>query len=101
RRSQRGGAGGGERMQRELDQLELKEAENRYEMQSQAAPQQNPEQREQLQVLNRLKELAQRQQDLNERVKELQTALQEAKTDEEREEVRRRLKRLRDRKSVV
>src|SRR6266700_1096896 len=50
--------------------------------QQQASPQQNAEQREQLQVLNRLKELAQRQQDLNERLKELQTALQEAKTED-------------------
>ena len=94
-RGQQGGQGG-EGAQRQLDQLELKEAENRYETQRQAAPQQNAEQREQLQVLNRLKELAQRQQDINERVKELQTALQEANTEEEREEIRRRLKRLRE-----
>jgi len=94
-RNQSGGQGGGN-MQRQLDMLDLKQAENRYETQSQASPQQNAQQREQLQVLNRLKELAQRQQDLNGRIKELQTALQEAKTDEEREEIRRRLKRLRE-----
>src|SRR5439155_1488189 len=86
----------GERAMRQLDQLDLKQSENRYETQRQASPQQNIQQREQLQVLNRLKELAQRQQDLNERVKELQTALQEAKTEAEREEFRRRLKRLRE-----
>src|SRR5439155_12931 len=74
----------------------LKQSDNRYETQRQASAQQNGEQREQLQVLNRLKELAQRQQDLNERLKELQTALQEAKTEGEREEIRRRLKRLRE-----
>jgi hypothetical protein len=95
-RNQQGGGGGGQRAQRQLDQLELKEAENRYETQRQASPQQNTEQREQMQVFNRLKELAQRQQDLNERLKELQTALQEAKTEPEREEIRRRLKRLRE-----
>src|SRR5690242_7665540 len=94
-RNQSGGQGGGN-MQRQLDMLDLKAAENRYETQSQASPQQNAQQREQLQVLNRLKELAQRQQDLNERIKELQTALQEARTDEEREDIRRRLKRLRE-----
>jgi hypothetical protein len=88
--------GGGQQNQRQLDQLELKQAEDRYETQSQATPQQTAEQREQLQVLNRLKELAQRQQDLNERIKELQTALQEAQTESEREEIRRRLKRLRE-----
>lgn len=94
---QRGGGGGGQRAQRQLDQLELRQSENRYETQRQAlSQQQSPEQREELQVLNRLKELARRQQDLNERLKELQTALQEARTEEEREEVRKRLKRLRE-----
>lgn len=91
-----GGGGGGQRNQQQLDQLELKQSEDRYETQRQASPQQNAEQREQLQVLNRLKELAQRQEDLNERLKELQTALQEAKSEEEREELRRQLKRLRE-----
>jgi hypothetical protein len=97
-RNRSGQQGGqqGERAQRQIDELDLKQTENRYEMQRQASPQQNAEQREQLQVMNRLKELAQRQQDLNARLKELQTALQEAKTDEEREEIRRRLKRLRE-----
>jgi hypothetical protein len=89
-------SGASQRAQRELDQLELKQAEDRYETARQAQKQQSPEQREQLQVLNRLKELAQRQQDLNERLKELQTALQEAKTEEEKEALRRQLKRLRE-----
>jgi len=91
-----GGGGGGQRNQQQLDQLELKQDKDRYETQRQASPQQSAEQREQLAVLNRLKELAQRQQDLNERIKELQTALQEARTEQEREEIRRRLKRLRE-----
>lgn len=95
-RNRRGGAGEGGENQRQLDQLEMKQAENRYETQRQASAQQNPEQREQLQVLNRLKELAQRQQDLNERIKELQNVLQAAQTEAEREEARRQLKRLRD-----
>src|SRR5216117_1657366 len=95
-RNQQGGGQQGERAERQLDELELKQSDNRYETQRQASPQQNAEQREQLQVLNRLKELAQRQQDLNERLKELQNALQEAKSESEREEIRRRLKRLRE-----
>ncbi|MEW6160924.1 MAG: hypothetical protein AB1813_26135, partial [Verrucomicrobiota bacterium] len=95
-RSQRGGGRGGSANQRQLDQLELKQEEDRYETQSQANPQMSAEQREQLQVLNRLKELARRQQDLNERLKELQTALQEARTEAEREELRKQLKRLRE-----
>src|SRR5436190_15837615 len=61
---------GQQRNQRQIDELELKQSENKYENQRQAAPQQTPEQREQLQVLSRLKELAQRQQDLNDRLKE-------------------------------
>jgi len=35
-------------------------------------------------VLNRLQELSRRQQDVNERLKELQTALQAARTEQER-----------------
>ena len=95
-RNSKGKGAGQQQNQRQLDELELKVSENRYETQKQATPQQSAEQKEQLQLLNRLKELAQRQQDLNERLKEMQTALQEAKTDQEREEVRRQLKRLRE-----
>lgn len=93
---QSGQSGRGQRAQRQLDQLDLKQAQNRYETERQAASPQNPQQREQLQAFNRLKELAQRQQDVNERLKELQAALQEAKTAEEREELRQRLKRLQE-----
>ena len=82
--------------QGQLDQLEMKEEQNRYETKREAQPAQNEQQREQLAVLNRLKELAQRQGDINQRVKELQTALQAAKTEQEREELQRQLKRLRE-----
>jgi hypothetical protein len=95
RNSKKGGGGGGQQAnQRQIDQLDLKQSENRYETQRQAKSPQNQERREQLAVMNRLQELARRQQDLNERLKELQTALQEAQTEKEREEVKRRLKRL-------
>ena len=71
-----------QRSQEEVDQLDLKQTENRYETEREAsAAQQTPEQKESVQVANRLKELAQRQQDLNGKLKELQTALQEARTD--------------------
>jgi hypothetical protein len=95
-RNRRGNSGEQQGQQRQLEQLDLKMSEDRYESKRQAKPMQNPEQREQLQVLNRLQELARRQQDLNERLKELQNALQAAKTEAEREEIRRRLKRLRE-----
>ncbi|HUR44318.1 MAG TPA: hypothetical protein VMZ27_00485 [Candidatus Saccharimonadales bacterium] len=86
-----------QRNQAQLSQLDLKKEDNRYETQKQASsPQQTEQQKEQLGILNKLKELAQRQQDLNDRMKELQNALQEAKTDAEKEEIRRRLKRLRE-----
>ncbi|MEO6741903.1 MAG: hypothetical protein ABIP20_16790 [Chthoniobacteraceae bacterium] len=85
----------GDRQRAQLDELEMKDEKKRYEKQSEAQ-QQSEQQKEQLVVLNRLKELAQRQQDINERVKELQNAMEEAKTEKEREEARRQLKRLRE-----
>ncbi len=94
-RNQRGGGGQGQQAsQRQIDQLDLTQAQNRYETQRQAQAPQSPERKEQLQVMNRLQELARRQQDLNDRLKELQTSLQEAKTEQEREDLKRRLKRL-------
>jgi uncharacterized protein YukE len=95
---QKGGGGGeqkGGASQEQLDQLDLKEERNRYETKTEAT-EEKQQQAEQLAILNRLKELAQRQQDINERMKELQTALQEAKTDAERDEARRELKRLQE-----
>lgn len=94
RNSKKGGGGGQQANQRQIDQLDLKQAENRYETQRQAKAPQNKERQEQLAVMNRLQELARRQNDINERLKELQTALQEAKTEQEKEDVKRRLKRL-------
>ena len=90
-----------QRAQQQLDQLELKEDENRYETQSQASPMQDQEQREALQVLNRLKELARRQQDMSDRIKELQSALSEAKTPEEKENLERMLKRLQEEQQQI
>ncbi len=101
-RGQQGGGGGGgsSRSQQQLQQLELKNDENRYESQR-TAQAQSQQDRETRQALNRLSELARRQSDLNERLKELQSALQEARTPEEREEIRRQLKRLRDEEQEI
>ncbi len=101
RNSSSSGGRGQQRAQRQLDQLELKEEENRYETQSQASLAQNEEQRENLQVLSRLKELARRQQDVSEQLKELQTALNEARTEEEKKELERRLKRLEEEQQQI
>jgi hypothetical protein len=79
-----------------LDQLEMAPEENRYETERQASAAPTRSQREQSAVVDRLKQLAQRQLDLNDRLRELQTALLEARSDPEREDLQRQLKRLRD-----
>lgn len=83
--------------QQQLDQLELDNKKNRYETEKQAGnPQQEQQNREQLQILNRLRELARRQGDLNQKLRELELELKAAETEEEREEIERQLKRLRE-----
>ncbi len=91
-----GGGGGGGMSQQQLDQLELSEEQNRYETEKTARKADQTPQKEQLAVLNRLKELAQRQQGLNEKLKELDAELRTAKTASERDELDRQLKQLRD-----
>ena len=104
---QSGRNSGGNRSQRQLQQLELTDEENRYEDQRTARAQQQKlspreqEQRETGQVLNRLRELAQRQNDVNDRLKELQSALEAAKTQPAREEIERQLKRLREQQQQI
>jgi hypothetical protein len=83
--------------QQQLDQLELDNKKNRYEAEQEANQQEQEQQnREELQVLNRLRELARRQGDLNQKLKELEHELKAAKTEDEREEIERQLKRLRE-----
>ncbi|MBN1419415.1 MAG: hypothetical protein JXP34_11605 [Planctomycetes bacterium] len=86
------------RSQRQLDQLALRNVENRYETERMAREHREQETRsgETRQVLNRLRDLARRQRDVNERLKELQSALETAKTEEERAAIERELKRLRE-----
>jgi hypothetical protein len=95
-RNRQSGGGREQQMQRQISEMDLTQAENRYETQRQARRPEASERSEDLQVMNRLQELARRQQDINQRLKELQAALQEAKTDQERQEIQRRLKRLQD-----
>jgi hypothetical protein len=87
-----------QQQQSQINQLDLKQQENRYEQRNQASAQQeqDPAKKEQLEQLSKLKDLAQRQQDINEKLKEIQAALQEAKTEQEKEELERELKRLRE-----
>ncbi|MEM8955386.1 MAG: hypothetical protein AAGD22_14625 [Verrucomicrobiota bacterium] len=96
-RAQRGQqASGSQAQQRQMRNLELTQEEQRYEEEKLATEEQDAEQRENLQVLNRLSELARRQAELKERIEELQNALAEAETEEEREELKRQLKRLQE-----
>lgn len=89
------------RQQQQLQQLELDSERNRYETEQAARSEQGQADRENRQVLNRLGELARRQSDLNERLKEMQSSLEEAATEEEREEIRRQLKRLQEEQQQV
>ncbi len=83
--------------QQKLDELELKNDENRYETQSQASEtSEESEARETRQIMNRLKDLARRQSDLNEQLVQLQSALEQAEDEEQKEEIKRRLERLRE-----
>jgi hypothetical protein len=81
------------RSEQQLQQLELTQKENRYETQRLAQSRQQ-RQREDLQVLNKLRELARRQNEMSERLKEAQAALQQAENEQQRQEIRRQLKRL-------
>ena len=86
----------------QLDQLDLKEDENRYETQRMAqAQQETSTDREDRQVLNRLRELARRQHDLNDQLKDLQSALEAAETAEKKEEIRRQLQRLQEEQEQI
>ena len=82
--------------QQQIDQLELNDDENRYEMEQKADAAEPTAERETRQVMNRLAELAKRQDDLNEQIKNLETALMEAKTEETKQELEEQLKRLRE-----
>ena len=86
-------SGSSGRSEQQLQQLELTQEENRYETQRLAQSQQQ-RQREDLQVLNRLRELARRQNEMSERLKEAQAALQQAENEQQKQEIRRQLKRL-------
>ncbi len=96
RGSGRNNGGASARSEQQLQQLELTQRENRYETERLAQSQQQEAQREDLQVLNRLRELARRQNEMSNKLKETQVALQQAQKEEQRQEIRRELKRLRE-----
>jgi hypothetical protein len=91
-----GGGGGGGTSQQQLQQLELTNKQNRYQMQSEAKSPQEAARREQLQALNRLRELARRQADVNEKLRELDPKLRQPETETAEAEAKRQLKKLRE-----
>ena len=84
------------RSEQQLQQLELRQQENRYETERFAQSQEQATGREDLQVLNRLNELARRQSEMSDKLKELEAALRQAQTEQQKEDIRRELKRLRE-----
>lgn len=90
------GAAGQQKNEAQLMNLELKQKEQRYEEEKQATEEQSAEQKENLQVLNRLKELARRQEALAQKMKELEKQIEKAKTEEEKQELANQLKRLQE-----
>jgi len=88
--------GQGSQQEQQNMNLELKQNELKYEEKSEAMQEQETaEQKENLAVLNRLKELARRQEAIAEKIKELEEQLQNASR-EERAEIERQLKRLQE-----
>lgn len=80
----------------ELMNLELEQKELKYEEESKAEQAtQSAEQKENIEVLTRLKELARRQEAIAEKIKELEKELQDA-NEEEKAEIERQLKRLQE-----
>ena len=99
KRSQKGkgqGRSNNSEQQQQLDNLDLKEKEQRYETADQNNPLENAEKQEDRQALNRLRELAKRQQDLNEKIKDLNAAMEEPKNEQQEEDLQNQLKKLRE-----
>jgi len=96
RSGSRAGNRNSQRFQQQLRQLELRQQEDRYATQRLAQNQPEARQQEDLQVMNRLRDLARRQEEVSNRLREAQAALQRAQNEQQREEALRELKRLRD-----
>ena len=82
--------------QQQLENLDIKDKEDRYETANQLDAQEQQEQKEDRQALNRLRELAKRQEDLAKKIKDLSAAMEQADDPEEKEELENQLKRLRE-----
>jgi hypothetical protein len=86
--------GGSKEQQEQLMNLELKQEEQRYEEEKLAQAEQNAQQQENLEVLNRLKELAKRQEALAKKMQELREQMAQAESEEQRQELSDQMQRL-------
>lgn len=93
---QQGNNENSQRFQQQLQQLELTQRENRYEMQQLAQSRQQDSQRQDLQMLNRLRDLARRQSEMSDKLREAEAALRQARDEQQRQDTLRELQRLRD-----
>jgi len=82
--------------QQQIEQLQLEQSPSRYEEESQPMPEEAPADKEMRQVMNRLDELAKRQADLNEQIRELDVQLQLEQEKSKRTELEEQLQRLRE-----
>lgn len=87
---------GSQQMNQQLQSLQLKNDQDRYEQERQAQAEKSESDQSMQRVLNQLKELAQRQADLNDRLRELESALRKAETEEDKQAIQRELKRLQE-----
>ncbi len=85
-----------QQFEQQLQQLELSQQADRYERERLAQNENQMQQREDLQVLNRLRDLARRQEDMAKRLREAEAALQQAQDEQARDAAQRQLKRLQD-----
>ena len=92
----RGNNANSERFQQQLQQLELTQRENRYETQQLAKSRQQDSQREDLAMLNRLRDLARRQSEMSDKLREAEAALRQARDEQQKQDTLRELQRLRD-----
>lgn len=93
--NQQSGSGGGpSRSQAQVNELEFRQEDSRYETASEAQSLSSPEDKENLELIAKLNELSRRQDDLNQRLQDMQSDLANAESDEQRERIERELKRL-------
>ena len=76
--------------------MELTQRENRYETQQLAQSRQQDSQRNDLEMLNRLRDLARRQNEMSDKLREAEAALRQARNEQQRQDTLRELQRLRD-----